>query len=80
MKSNFSQVPLDLNDYQKYEIPQDYMAYAVELESDVLQDGDDLEFWFLEQHYKIFHSELQRTAKGHYFFKLIIGKITVLYK
>lgn len=74
--TSISKIPLEFNLYEKYEIPQDYPVFIVEANNIELEAVDDLEYEYLSQGNKIFHSEISRTNEGKYNLKLVIGKLS----
>lgn len=74
---NDSQVhkkPLNLDQYQKYEIPQEYMAFEIEFIDVTQMQCDDLEHDYHIKGYKIFHSDIQRSTGDKFIYKIIVAK------
>ena len=71
----YNKVPLSFDSYAIYEIPQDYLAWVVEV-SDVDQNRiDDIEYELQTTGHKIFHTEATRSQAGNLFnVKIIIAK------
>ena len=69
--------PLALNLYEKFNIPQEYPAYIITISPIDLEAVDNIEFDYLSQGHKIFHSELERTKEGKFTLSLIIGKLAI---
>lgn len=70
----YQKVPLDFELYATYEIPQDYLAWAIEFKLVDQNRIDDIEFDLQISGHKIFHTEATR-AKGDLFdLKIIVAK------
>lgn len=77
--SQVSKKPLDLNLYQKYDIPQDYMAFEITF-SDVTQmQCDDFEHEYYVKGYKIFHTSIERSTGDLFIYKLVVAKSTLTF-
>lgn len=66
--------PLNLDHYADYEIDQSYQAFLVIINDLEMQEVEDLEYEYIQQRYKIFHSELLRQPNGLFTLKIIIAK------
>lgn len=71
--------PLDLNLYDHFEIPQDYMAFEIIFTDIDQMQCDELEHDYFTKGYKIFHTELQRSSGALFSYKLIIGKAPLIF-
>lgn len=67
--------PLDLEEYQHYEIDQQYTAYVIILDQITQQEAEDFEYDYLLKGHKIFSSQLERRAQKKFQLKLIIAKL-----
>lgn len=74
MKKNVNKTPLDLTLYSGFQIPQEYMAYKVQFENLDDSECENIEYEYIIQGYKIFHSEMQHGNAGKFSLKLIIAK------
>ena len=70
---------LDLNMYDDYGIPQEYLAYQVNVEDIDEQAFDDLEADYLAGGYKVFNSEMIRSSGELYNCRIIIAKMGFIY-
>ena len=68
--------PLNFNEYEKYEIPQEYMAFEVNFLGINPEQCEDLEYEYLSTGYKLFNSDLTHANEGKFNLKLIIAKST----
>jgi hypothetical protein len=72
-------VPLDLNEYSHYDIPQSYMAFEVKFQNITQEKCDDLESEYSIKGYKIFHADLQRSVSNLFDYTLIIAKCEMIF-
>jgi hypothetical protein len=72
-------VPLDLNEYATYNIPQSYMAYEIKFQNITQDKCDDLESEYSVKGYKIFHADLQRSVSNLFDYTLIIAKCEMIF-
>lgn len=72
-------VPLDLCDYKKYEIPQEYMAFIISFKNIDPDQCEDLEYDYLSTGYKLFNSNLEYGNEGKYNFTIIIAKSSMIF-
>ncbi len=77
--SNISKSPLDLTKYDKYEIPQDYSAFVLNINNITEQKAEDLEFEYIQQGYKIFNSSLEHSTQGDFNLEMIIAKLAMIF-
>ena len=59
---------------EQFGINQEYSAFKVTIQDIEMQAVEDLEFDYIQQRYKIFHSELQRQANGLFTLTIIIAQ------
>jgi len=78
-ESQVNKMPLDLNLYEQFEIPHDYMAFEITFTDVSQMQCDDLEHDYYTKGYKIFHTELQRSSADLFIYKLIVGKAPILF-
>lgn len=67
-------LPLDLDLYEQYEIPQGYEAYLLEVENITSDRADEIEMDYQSQGYKIFHVDMTKNKSEGYFLKIIVAK------
>lgn len=79
MTKKVNKVPLDFSQYEKYEIPQEYLTYKLSFYDIDESQCEDLEFEYTSQGYKLFHSELERSNMGMFNLTLIIGKCNIVF-
>ncbi|MBT4791277.1 MAG: hypothetical protein HON90_06880 [Halobacteriovoraceae bacterium] len=79
MTSRAEKIPLSFDKYQEYEISQEYQAYVINLININETEAEDLEYEYLIQGYKIFHSELARSNEGKFNLKIILGKSELIF-
>jgi len=78
-KPSVNKYPLNLDQYQTYEIAQEYTAYTIKL-NDLDEDSiENYEYEYIAQGYKIFHSALERSNQGKFNLTLIVAKLEILY-
>lgn len=77
--SHVDKKPLDLDLYEKYEIPQDYMAYVITFTDIDQMQCDELEHEYYTKGYKIFHTDIQRSTGALFIYKLIVGKASFVF-
>ena len=75
-----SRLPLDLDQYQKYDIPQDYSAYVITFENITAQECDDFENEYTLKGYKIFHSSIDRSIADLFNMQLIVAKSEFIFQ
>ncbi len=71
--------PLPLDEYEQYNIPQEYSAFKLTFFDLDLQKIDDLEYEYQIQGYKIFHTDTVQARQGLYNFMLVIAKLEVTF-
>lgn len=72
---NFNKRPLGLDEYNFFEIPQEYSAYIFEYKSVNQNRLDDIEYELQTQGHKIFHIETIRANDGLFNVKIIAAKM-----
>jgi hypothetical protein len=73
-QNTVKKIPLNLDRYHEYEIPQEYMAFEVIFENIDQEESDNLEADYMAQGYKIFHANLERANAGMFNYKIIVAK------
>jgi hypothetical protein len=74
MTKTVNKIPLNLELYEDYQIPQTYMAYTVQFNHLDDSECENVEYEYTITGYKIFHSEMERGNSGKFNLKLIIAK------
>lgn len=74
LKTSVEKKPLNFNEYSKYEISDEFIAFEILFKLINQNDSDDLEAEYLEKGYKLFHSELMHAHQDKYNLKLIVAK------
>lgn len=68
-------LPLDLDLYETYKIPQEYSAFKIVFENIDAEKAEDLEYEYLSQGHSLFHSELERSKQDLFKLTLIVAKL-----
>ena len=71
--------PLDLSRYQELSIPHDYLAFEIIFHQVDENECENLEYEYLAQGYKLFHSDLTRQNEGKFQLTIIIAKSEVIF-
>jgi len=71
----FSKDNLDLSEYDKYEISQQYTAYKYTYDFITQERADEIETELYTSGEKIFHVELVRQPKNLFQLIIIVGKL-----
>lgn len=75
-----NKTPLNLDSYETFGIPQEYMAFDIKVENIDQESFDNLEAEYQGQGYKIFNSEMEREAVGNGFrCRIIVAKMGFTY-
>jgi hypothetical protein len=74
MSNRVEKTPLDLDQYENFEIDQAYQAYVIVIHDLEESKAEDLEYEYMQQGYKIFSSEMLRQTNGMLTLKLIVGQ------
>lgn len=75
INKNVERVPLDFNSYEKYQIDQRYSAFKITVAGLTQEECDDFEYNYLQQGYKLFHSEIHREQAGALRLVMILAKL-----
>ena len=77
--SKVNKTALPLDQYQTYDIDQNYAAFEIVFENVSLEQLDDIEADYYSQGYKIFNCKTERTAEDKFKFSLIIAKMNFIF-
>lgn len=72
---NVHKTPLNLNDYSRYEIDQEYTAYIIKFSGISEKEAEDYEYEYVLQGYKIFSSQLERSKGDQFELTLILARL-----
>jgi hypothetical protein len=79
MIKSANKVPLNLELYGNYQIPQTYMAFTVQFKNLNDSECENIEYEYTVSGYKIFHSEMERGNIGKFNLKLIVAKSEITF-
>lgn len=65
--------PLPLDQYEKYQISQDYQAYIISILNITQEEMDNYESDLMSKREKLFHSDMQRSVGDKFNATLIVG-------
>jgi hypothetical protein len=76
MTSDYQQVPLPFDQYDKYQISQEYHAELFIFKNIKMERVDDIEHDIVTRGYKLYHSDMKSTGQDHFELTLVVAKLS----